>query len=403
MGFGSCGVASFLNVEAIPGPAKKGVDVQNSQESSPRPAMLSVQVMRGIAAIAVVFFHTDIILAQPQYGGNEVYGAVAMRGWLGVNFFFVLSGFIILYSHAQDAGHPDRVGRYLWRRFTRVYPLYWVMLSAFLAAAAFDIGHAEIRWEARHLISAYALFSIVDMPAMPLKVAWTLLFEIKFYLIFTILLFSRRAAFVVFPVWAVAIAVRNMFTPLPDYGYLFPDFGLLNIWNIYFLFGMAACCALWRVPTRLGVPVLASGILAILIAGWNARGMNIDVLRPGLMTMLAFAFALIVVGAVLCERHFDWRPSALLLLFGNASFSIYLIHSAVISLLAAVQFKMLPEKIASDLVFWTIFTAAIGAGVVCHFVVERPLLAAFRGRGRDTNAVTGPKGDVSRGPRSAAR
>lgn len=365
--------------------------------------MLSVQVMRGVAAIAVVFFHTDVILAQPEYGGNEVYGSVATRGWLGVNLFFVLSGFIILYSHVHDAGHPGRVGRYLWRRFTRVYPLYWVMLSAFLAAAAFGIGHPEIRWEARHLISAYALFSIVDMPAMPLKVAWTLLFEIKFYLIFTILLFSKRAAFVVFPIWAAAIAVRNMFTPLPDYGYILPDFGLLNIWNINFLFGMAAFCALLRAPARLGVPVLASGIVMILIAGWNGRGINIDVLRPGFMTMIAFGFALIVLGAVLCERHFDWRPPALLLLFGNASFSIYLIHSAVISLLAAVQSKMLPEETASNLVFWTIFTGAIGAGVVCHFLVERPLLAAFRGRGRDPNAVIGPEGDVSRVPRSGAR
>jgi peptidoglycan/LPS O-acetylase OafA/YrhL len=49
--------------------------------------------MRGLAAVAVAVFHAHVILARPEYGGFTILPGLATKGWLGVNFFFELSGF----------------------------------------------------------------------------------------------------------------------------------------------------------------------------------------------------------------------------------------------------------------------------------------------------------------------
>jgi peptidoglycan/LPS O-acetylase OafA/YrhL len=343
-----------------------------------RGTMLSVQVMRGLAAISVVLFHTNVILAQPEYGGHQVFTAVASKGWLGVNFFFVLSGFIILYAHADDLGNRARIPRYLWRRFTRVYPLYWLALTAFIAAGTFGLGHMEMSWEAPHLISAYTLVQVANSPVLALKVAWTLLFEVKFYLMFLLFFLSRRLGIAVFSVWFVAIIVRNMFRPLPDWGQLLPDWGLLNIWCLYFLCGMIACWTLWRADARFGVATLAVGLLMLAVTSAFSVDMLSTVYDPLLMIAFAATFSVILVGGVLCERRFSWRPPAALLLLGDASYAIYLIHSAVISLLAQIQAKVLPQTQQHHAIFIAVFLSAVVAGLACHVIVERPILTSLR-------------------------
>lgn len=122
----------------------------------------------------------------------------------------------------------------------RVYPLYWIVTAAFVTGAAFGLGHAEFRHDVANIFTTITLLSITDMPTLPLKVAWTLMFEVKFYLLFVVMLLSRRIGMILFACWGVVILVRNAFTPLPDWGYLLPDWGMLHIWNIHFLFGIAA-------------------------------------------------------------------------------------------------------------------------------------------------------------------
>ena len=101
-----------------------------------RVKLLSLQAGRGVAAIGVVFDHVSLIMAQPEYGAHNVLASVTQYGILGVNFFFVLSGFIILMAHYKDIGQPRSVGSYAYRRVIRIYPIYWVFLALYLAGSA---------------------------------------------------------------------------------------------------------------------------------------------------------------------------------------------------------------------------------------------------------------------------
>src|ERR1700690_1319738 len=91
--------------------------------------LLSIQAARGVASLAVIFYHAGGGVALPQYVGFIPLGGFFNFGHAGVDFFFVLSGFIIYFVHHRDIGHPASLPRYTWRRLTRVLPIYWVVTA----------------------------------------------------------------------------------------------------------------------------------------------------------------------------------------------------------------------------------------------------------------------------------
>ena len=122
--------------------------------TSVSPAKLGwIEAYRGIAATAVVVYHTARHFDK-NYGipGLE---SVFQFGHAGVDLFFVISGFIILFVHFDDIGRPDRIGHYLSRRLTRLLPAYWVAVALTIAAlqlgghstAPGDIARSSCRYQ----------------------------------------------------------------------------------------------------------------------------------------------------------------------------------------------------------------------------------------------------------------
>ena len=339
----------------------------------------SVQVLRGVAATAVVFFHTHVILVRPEYGGVHALETAAKHGWLGVNLFFVISGFVIFYAHEHDIGKPHTLLRYAWRRAVRLYPIYWIFLTAFITAAAFGFGYPEFKWEPRHLISAYLLIALVDLPTLPLKVAWTLLFEVKFYALFSLFLISKRFGIAVFAVWTVAIFARNSVAPTPDWAFFAEGWGLLNVWNLYFVMGMLTCWSVARISDQNGPWLLSVGLvlLGTLISTMQG-GMDSNLRNPFLVVSLGIAFSLIIFGSVACELRYAWQPPSWAMLLGDASYSVYLVHSAFISLASGLAFKHFDHSVPGPLLFSLIFIGAVLSGIFAHLVIERPVLSMLR-------------------------
>jgi peptidoglycan/LPS O-acetylase OafA/YrhL len=346
--------------------------------TKPNTDIYSLQFLRGAAALAVVFFHTHVILGLAQYGSIDAFGWIANKGWLGVNFFFILSGFIIFMAHRNDFGKPERAKRYILRRVVRVYPLYWLLTTAFIGAAAFKMDHSDFRWDFGNLFATYSLLMVVDVPMLPLKVAWTLLFEIKFYLLFALLIILGRRAIIFFYLWGAAIIIANLFFDPPDWGYLLPSWGLLNIWNLNFLLGMAGFVLAAKLDERLGPYIFIGGVAWFLYLLSGVDRMEGYVADPWFMIPVGFAFLAIIVGAVLSERRFRPQFPRWCLYLGDASYAIYLVHSAAISLIAAVNFKLSFKVFPDEVIFIATFVIAVIAGSVVHSLIERPLLTYSR-------------------------
>ncbi len=343
---------------------------------SDRRPLASIQVLRGLAALAVAVYHTHLILAQPKYGGIDLAGAIAGKGWTGVNFFFVLSGFIIPYAHTADIGRPDRAGRYLWRRLTRVYPVYWLVLTAVLCASLGSFHHSEFSWSPANIATAYALVDFIAHPTLPLQVAWTLFYEIAFYGAFLVLIVDRRVGTVLIAAWVGVIIwigqVRNNGEP----GWY------LHTWNLYFLCGMAAYAAYRRFEGRNGTWCLIAGIallLGMIGAGFVDDRIAATQSQPRHLLALALPFTLILLGAALTERHRDgWIPGRPLALLGDASYAVYLVHSPVISALALLNVRLGHGQVPPAMLYLAVLAIAVSAGVAIHLAVEKPMLAFIR-------------------------
>ncbi len=358
--------------------------------------ILSLQVMRGVTALAIGLFHTSIIMAKPEYGGMHAFETATRQAWVSVNFFFVLSGFIILYAHAGDIGRPERIGPYLWRRFSRVYPLYWIVLSVFVAAALLGFGPINFRLAWGDMLSAYTLFRWVPDPQIPLKVAWTLLFEVAFYLMFALAILNRWIGLVAATIWLAGILVASALgSQAMDHW---------SMWNINFFFGAGAWLTYRHADARLGLPMLAAGLLGLLmLLGLTDQYASIEdqQSKPWGLLLLSLPFWLIVVGAALTEERYRLRFPALLVLFGEASYSIYLVHSAVISGACLVLARLKLTTLPPEVLFVFIFAAAVFAGILTHWALERPLLLAFRRIGLPRGRML-PKGWL-RGQASVSR
>src|SRR4026208_650395 len=83
-----------------------------------------VQILRGFAAIAVVIYHLDSITL--TYFSYSLFHF--NYGYLAINFFFTLSGFIITYVHLKEIQQKSSVRKFLLKRFVRIYPIYWLVL-----------------------------------------------------------------------------------------------------------------------------------------------------------------------------------------------------------------------------------------------------------------------------------
>jgi len=89
----------------------------------------TLEVGRGIAAFLVVLDDAGYLVAENRYFGQDAFGGLLLDGHVGVDFFFVLSGFIIATVHLPDIGDRTRLGHYAGRRFFRIMPPYWMILS----------------------------------------------------------------------------------------------------------------------------------------------------------------------------------------------------------------------------------------------------------------------------------
>ena len=170
----------------------------------------SIQALRGVAAMAVVALHAMAI--ERKYSGGDVLLPDWFRfGESGVDLFFVISGFVMVTVTRGRFGRLHEVLRFAWSRVTRIYPTYWfyffVTLGVFLWQPAWV--NSSLHKEA----DLWASFLLLPSDTLPLvMVAWSLVNELWFYLVFAILLFfPEKALLPSLCVWAAAILGINLF------------------------------------------------------------------------------------------------------------------------------------------------------------------------------------------------
>ena len=328
----------------------------------------TLQAGRAVACLAVLLFHTNFTLSLPKYLGREIFPIVGVGG-AGVQYFFVLSGFVILLAHRKDIDKPSKVAEFLWKRFRRVYPLLWIVLllviPVFLLVPSYGTGK-ELGFG-----SIVPAFLLSPSPQdYLLKPMWTLRHEVLFYLIFSVSIWRRRIGFAVGGIWIALGAI------VPWFHLDFPWSFLFSSNHFLFAFGMLACVAFQSGHVPRSAALIATVAGAILFANvWFVDLHRVLTVRDALNVLYGLAAALMVLGLAVIERDRGLRVPGTLRFLGEASYSIYLVHFPALS--AAIKVALTLNKLlrAPDtIVFVATASAALGAGVLFHLAIERPLM-----------------------------
>ena len=341
-----------------------------------------VAAARGIAAALVVLVHASDMLSGPKYFGRLPFDGTFRFANSGVDFFFVLSGFIIYHIHRQDIGHPRRAGAYAWKRFARIFPTYWVVLAGLGVILIFSPEKDASITSPGNIVASIFLLPRLQDPI--LGVAWTLRHEVLFYLLFGMLLLNRTAGRLVLALWAALIGWNIAFfwvTGAPWFqglaGYL-----PFRIFNIEFFFGMGVALLVSRGPAWRPRSLLVLGTLLFFTNGMIVSfGPVVPIEWPPRQLTYALAAAMILYGLVGSERAGTLKVPASLFAVGTASYSIYLTHLIAIMILQQVLLRIRPfVPLTLDVSFVAIAAIAIAGGVVFSRLVEQPLLRLLRRR-----------------------
>lgn len=162
--------------------------------ASPLPSRIAaLDGVRGLAVLVVVLHNTVWVGEGSGQFLARLYGAVAATGWVGVQLFFVLSGFLITGILVDSYGAPGALPRFFARRTLRIFPLYFVVIGATMVAAAVAGGDSE--WATAALRDQWAYWTYTSNWIEPfgggtsvLSHVWSLAVEEQFYVLWPLLL-----------------------------------------------------------------------------------------------------------------------------------------------------------------------------------------------------------------------
>lgn len=329
----------------------------------------SLQAIRGIAATLVVLFHVTLNL-RTNYATNFLNGFFEF-GNSGVEIFFVLSGFIISYTSARMIG-TGKPRKYVLKRLARVYPIYWIVTTAFLVPAiAFGL-HGGFEPTATGLLSTYLL-----LPFHPMVngVSWSLSFEIYFYLLFALLIVSRR-----FFVLLIAVLVGTLAQLTGTFsfaGTLIADF-FFSQYVLLFFMGMAVYWV-WERKTlspsaRASLLVLIVSATAYLTYAQSFHGYRYSPVFYGAVS------AVCIYCAISFELGTGVRVPRFLVVLGDASYVLYLIHLPILNLSTKFAARLTTDAHALIAINCVMAALIILASIFIHKKAERPLNSYIKAR-----------------------
>lgn len=355
----------------------------------------SIQSGRAIAALLVVLHHLSLRVEQ-RTGGLNFLAPFDHFGFAGVDLFFVISGLIMVVTCQHHFGRFAAAPQFLWRRITRIYPLYWIFTSIQLALLIAIPTATDRSISLQNAVASFLLFPQSVYPI--LAPGWTLIYEMFFYILFAFLFFipKRFASFFLFT-WAVFTLVIYSFqetSGLKDT----TDLLQLPVYGSPMTLEFLAGCligALYKSQVHDYARLSLSIGLVWFLCGWfvieSLTGYSAEF---GLARVLAFgtASAFILYGLISIEATGASGSLARsiahpwLVKLGDASYSLYLSHLLVINALAIVWKKLAINHSAAQLIYEAvILISCILFALYTYRMIERPILHWLRIKSANEN------------------
>jgi peptidoglycan/LPS O-acetylase OafA/YrhL len=338
---------------------------------SSKKVINSIQFLRGFAAFVVVIYHIGGYIKRyfPVFFLGDFFGF----GFAGVDLFFVISGFIIHFTSRNYLGNPSLLGEYLKKRFMRVYPIYWIVMTSLFCLSwlmtiilqkdVFSTGYP-------HTFSAYLqTYLLTPLHFAVNPVTWTLSYELFFYLCFSCLIISRRLWVV--PATVLLVSLYNILFLHHEENRYF-NF-IFSGYNLEFMFGFL----IYQFYEKIKFNNWISGGLIVIslsiIIKFGYQISDYDYLKRVLTFGLPSAFLLIALLNLEANQAINIPKFSITL--GDASYVLYLIHFPMLLLMNKIP--MIVGLVLTDVeTIWYnyfIIIVIVVVSIIIHKLVEKPL------------------------------
>lgn len=348
-------------------------EVSNSHMIKP------IQSLRALAVVLVLLFHLDI--------------AFFSRGFLGVDIFFTISGFIIYYTYIERVDSMAGIKTFIKKRFFRIFPASFITAFftiiaglAFLLPQDLEILLQDGLLSILSVINIFYLFTInyfsIDSPYRPFLHYWSLAVEEQFYVMFSIFLFLSvscknkikqynallykyylEATLLFFFILSLVLSffIRDIYSPADFFN------PVTRAWQ--FIAGMLAAATAIRLRTvRLGresrfVEILFSGFFIAVICV-SIFGFGQDILYDQIALAVGVAVICLMASISISNKLVDFPAFQFI---GKISYSLYLVHWPVV-----VYYRFVVGGSWPPLAIPVLLVITFALAILLHFSVERP-------------------------------
>jgi peptidoglycan/LPS O-acetylase OafA/YrhL len=346
--------------------------VENAVARQPSPArdrMYEIDALRIFAAVAVVVYHYTFAnaagaLTTVRY---DAISPITRYGYLGVDLFFMISGFVVLLSAIGR-----RPTQFVTSRIVRLYPAYWVAVTITAATLAWFGRDILTVTPAGYLANLTMFNSLVDVENIDV-VYWTLWAELRFYaLVFVLTLVGITQRRVLAVLWAwLAASFLLAANVLPGPVQALAELALQPDWSHYFIAGMAMCLLYrygrsWQAWTIIAVAFGRALWTAVDFAAAVGDRYQERFHTVAVLGVIAAVFAVMLAVALRTTRRWG-RPWFVAL--GALTYPLYLVHDRV----GVVLYNALDGWLDRWTLLALITAAMLALAWLIHRWVERPL------------------------------
>lgn len=339
--------------------------------------IINVQFLRAIAALLVVFYHTSehFFVVGGDKSGN-IFSFISTFGYIGVDIFFVISGYIMWITTQNTRGFRGVIG-FIYSRLTRVYLTYWFFLSMM-----YYFYHKSLE---NFDVLGSVFLTVTSSNKLLLQVAWTLQYELYFYMFFSVLLFFPRKYFM-----KILLSIFVLIVAIQSYGVVYINTYAKDVFNeastlytfwtspfvLEFLFGSLVGYYFDKHRIKYFTPIVL--IIAILLIssieyqnhymdGSYAEGYY---LPYRVLFLGGIAMFILAISVELNKRDIIILPTFSVLV-GGASYNLYLAHGIILLFLYQIGLR---NKILDFGKYQLFFMLIIVLGMVVYSVLHYKFL-----------------------------
>lgn len=356
----------------------------------------SLEMGRFLAASTVVLYHLIPTLNEEALSPSQrVFAGHQFPGILAVQWFFVLSGFVMMTAHGKDFGRIGAIPIFWWRRLSRIYPLY---LAALLVPCSLCFYHQPL-W----LILLVARHVVILNPTTQTELvapAWSLRYEVAFYIMFGACMLPRIGKAILLAWITAVVAFAFSSAAFRVFGHSEPHliiehtqgrFGhFISSLDLYFFSGLLAGWIVRRcaLSCAAALSLISAGVAGLLLTapdlGWGTRlGSSGETVVAGL------CLAATIAGSAGFERAAKVDFGSVARLLGRLSYPIYILHMSIMLLFSEALRNTRLTSLEISVLIVTEVTSIFLTSFLLDRWLDRPTQAFLRSVPRAISRAVG--------------